>query len=179
MKRIMIIGSCGAGKSTLAKQIHAILGLELIHLDQAYWKAGWVEPSKEEWKEKLAVLLEKDRWIMDGNYGGTMEMRLEKADTVVFLDRSRWVCLYRVFKRIWTYQGQSRPDMAAHCPERFNWPFIKYVYHFQDKKRPGILKRLEKYKDSIEVIRLQSNKEQEQFLKRLAQRKMENHAHLS
>lgn len=76
----MIIGCCGAGKSTLARKLHAVAGLELIHLDRQYWKSGWIETEPEEWGEKVAGLVAKPNWIIDGNYGGTMDIRIKRAD---------------------------------------------------------------------------------------------------
>jgi adenylate kinase family enzyme len=112
MKKIVIIGSGGAGKSTLATQLGEMLNLEIIHLDKLYWQAGWVEPLKDEWKKTVEDLLKRDSWIMDGNFGGTIEMRLKACDTAIFLDFPRTVCLYRVIKRRLTYRNTSRPDMA-------------------------------------------------------------------
>src|SRR5688572_4725457 len=97
MRRVLIIGSAGAGKSTLAQQLGAIVGLPVIHLDAHYWNAGWKETPQEEWKQRVAELLRRDAWIMDGNYGSTLRERVEAADTVILLDLSRVRCLYRVF----------------------------------------------------------------------------------
>lgn len=75
MKRILIFGNCGAGKTTLAYQIQELTGLELIHLDQEYWQAGWVETDRFDWRNKVEQLATKNRWIMDGNYRGTFDIR--------------------------------------------------------------------------------------------------------
>ena len=98
MKRIMVIGCCGAGKSTLSFQIHAITAIPLYHLDKIFWKKGWQECEREEWISKNQALIKKDCWIIDGNYGSTMDMRLERADTVVYVDRPTITCLSRVIK---------------------------------------------------------------------------------
>jgi adenylate kinase family enzyme len=84
MKRIAIIGSCGAGKSTLARQMGTILGLEVIHLDSFFWKPGWVETPRVEWRSTVENLVKRETWIIDGNYGSTFDIRLEAADTIVF-----------------------------------------------------------------------------------------------
>src|SRR5690349_3028678 len=86
MKKILVIGSGGAGKSTFAKQLSAILHLEVLHLDALYWQAGWVETPKPEWKQRVTELLAGDAWIMDGNYSGTLDIRMQACDTVIFLD---------------------------------------------------------------------------------------------
>jgi adenylate kinase family enzyme len=118
VKKILIIGSGGAGKSTLACELGTILGLEVIHLDAWYWNPGWVETPKAEWQNIIQDLTLRESWIMDGNYGGTLDVRLSVADTVIFLDFPRLLCLSRVIKRRFIYAGQSRPDMASDCPER-------------------------------------------------------------
>lgn len=165
MKKIIIIGSSGAGKSTLALKLQQITGLELIHLDQQYWEAGWVEPAKSTWKAKVKMLTEKESWIIDGNYGGTMDIRIEAADTIIYLDRSRWVCLYRVFKRIIQNYGKTRYDMAQGCPERFNWEFIQYVFFFNNKRKPGILRKLQNLQSHQQLYIFRSDKAIKKFLR--------------
>lgn len=167
MKKIIIIGNSGAGKSTLACKLQQITGLELVHLDQQYWEAGWVEPEKQVWEEKVKMLIQKTTWIMDGNYGGTMDIRLKAADTIIFLDRSRWVCLYRVLKRIIRHYGKTRPDMTQGCPERLDWEFIHYVFFFNNKKKPGILRRLQNLQPHQQLYVFRSDKAIKQFLRSL------------
>src|SRR5580765_7184882 len=94
MKRILVIGSGGAGKSTFAKRLGEILKIEVIHLDSLYWKPGWIEPPKPEWKKTIERLLTRDFWVMDGNYSGTLDVRFEACDTVIFLDIARMICLW-------------------------------------------------------------------------------------
>ncbi|PPK88506.1 adenylate kinase family enzyme [Neolewinella xylanilytica] len=163
-QRILIIGSGGAGKSTLAGQLHALTGIEVIHLDQHYWQPDWVETEKREWEEKVAALAARDSWIMDGNYGGTLDLRIERADTVIFLDRSRWRCLYRVMKRLAISYGRTRADMAAGCRERFDWAFVTYVYGYTRTRRPAILSKLEGIHPQKTVVRLRSDREVSTYL---------------
>ena len=89
----------GAGKSTFSRALSAKTGLPVIHLDVHFWKPGWVEPSEDEWREKERGLLAGEEWIADGNYTATLDYRLERADTVVFLDTSWWICAQRAFVR--------------------------------------------------------------------------------
>jgi adenylate kinase family enzyme len=127
MQRILIIGPCGAGKSTLAMQLGPRLDLPVYHMDQLNWKPGWVESSKDEIRNKLAEVTAQKHWIIDGTYGGTLPERLARADTVLYLDYPIRLCVMRLMKRIWTYRGRSRPDMAEGCPERFDLPFFFYL----------------------------------------------------
>ncbi len=165
MKKIVVIGSCGAGKSTFSRRLHSITGLELIHLDKCYWRPNWTETSRDEWREKVGELVKGVSWIIDGNFGDTMEMRIAACDTVIFLDIPRRICLWRVLKRIALYKKNGRPDMADGCEERFDWEFIKYVWRFQKDKIPTLKQRLEKFAHSKKIIRLKSRGDFEIFFK--------------
>jgi adenylate kinase family enzyme len=102
--RVIVTGMPGSGKSTFSRALSARTGLPLIHLDLHYWKPGWVRPSDDEWRVKQRSLLAGDGWIADGNYHETLDLRLERADTVVVLDTPWWVCAARAFVR-----GVRRP----------------------------------------------------------------------
>lgn len=97
--RVVVTGLTGAGKSTFSKGLSAKTGVPLIHLDLHFWKPGWVAPSDDDWREKQRDLLAGDAWIVDGNYHATLALRLERADTVVFLDTPWWTCAWRAFVR--------------------------------------------------------------------------------
>jgi len=163
--KIMVIGCCGAGKSTLARHLGKKLNLPVIHLDQQYFSANWTEPSAEEWAPKVQALASGDQWIIDGNYGGTMDIRLKKVDTIVFLHFSRWLCLYRVLKRIVKYHGKVRPDMQADCRERFDLSFLHYVLMFNTIKAPRIIKQLKNLPPEKQVFQINSPKALEKWLK--------------
>ena len=160
----MIIGCGGSGKSTLAKHIQQRTGLELIHLDQVFWKPGWVNDPKEVWIEKNKNLLEKESWIMDGNYGSTMDMRMKKSDTIIFMDTPTWLRLYRVLKRGIIYYGKSRPDMPRDCPERLSIEFLHYILFYNKTRRPGILGKLKERKKGQQVYIFKKQVEINNFL---------------
>lgn len=136
MRRIMVIGPCGAGKSTASAIISDRLSLPLYHLDKLHWKAGWVEGSREQLRAELAPILAQDRWLIDGNYGSTMAQRLAHADQVLYLDYSIPLCFWRALKRVWKYRGRARPDMADGCPERFDLNFFLYIAMWNWNARP-------------------------------------------
>lgn len=98
-QRIIVTGLAGSGKSTLSIALAAITGLPVIHLDLQFWEPGWVAPSETEWRERQLSVLAGDAWIADGNYHETLDLRLERADTVVFLDLPWWLCARRAVLR--------------------------------------------------------------------------------
>lgn len=124
--RIAIVGSSGSGKSTLARRIAAETGHPLIYLDYEHWSAGWTHPSKEEWRAMNEAFVRGARWIIDGNYGGTMELRYRAADLVIFLDVPRMECIRRVLRR----RGLKRPDMKDEVEESplFSLEFLRFLW---------------------------------------------------
>lgn len=145
MQKVAIIGSCGAGKSTLAVNLGKKLNLPVIHLDAYYWQSGWQETDASQWLEIQQELIKGNSWIIDGNYGNTMGIRLAAADTVIWLDFNRYLCLWRVCKRYLKYPGKTRPDMGVNCPERLNRDFIQYVWNFPRVHRSKIIDKLANY----------------------------------
>ncbi|HEY9401229.1 MAG TPA: DNA topology modulation protein [Pyrinomonadaceae bacterium] len=168
MRKILVIGSGGAGKSTFARRLGQLLDIEVIHLDSLYWKSGWVETPKAEWAETVAELARRDAWIMDGNYSGTLDLRVEACDTLIFLDMPRLVCLWRVLKRLIVYHRRTRPDMAAGCDEKLTLEFILWVWNYPRTRRPKILKRMRENAGSKQMLRLRSPGEAEKFLAALS-----------
>lgn len=167
MKKVLIIGSSGAGKSTFSRRLSEKTGLPVIHLDVLFWKPNWVESDKEEWKKNLENAMTGESWIMDGNFSGTIPMRLEKCDTVIFLDMPRVLCVYRILKRLVTYRKGTRPDMAEGCDEKFDWQFLKWVWHYPNRSKPKVEKMLAEYQNTKTIFRLKSKKEVERFFSRL------------
>jgi adenylate kinase family enzyme len=171
MKKVLIIGSGGAGKSTLAARLGEVTGIEVIHLDKIHWKPNWTSPPKDEWRKTVKAELKKDEWIMDGNFGGTMEMRLAACDTVIYLDFPRTICLYRALKRAVKYYNKTRPDMGEGCNERIDFEFLHWVWNFPKTTKPKIEERLKRFESEKTTIRLHSKREVEKFFRNL--KKME------
>ena len=163
----MIIGCSGAGKSTFAKRLQALTQLPLVHLDQRYWLPNWQEPDKASWRAQIQALSDQEKWIMDGNYGGTMDIRLPRADTVIYLDYPTWRCLWRITKRIIHYHGEVRPDMPSGCRERFDLNFYHYVATYNLKRRPVLLQRLQALDKDVQVIYLRNDGEAANLLCKL------------
>ena len=164
MKRVLVIGPGGAGKSTFARQLGNALNLDVNHLDTTYWRSGWTKPSEDEWLQTVNRLVSGDSWILDGNFGGTLELRLKHCDTVVFLDMSRLLCLWRIVKRRLFYRNRSRPDMAEGCHEKLDLDFILWVWNYSRRSRPRVVKLLREQCDGKEIVWLRSRREVRNFL---------------
>jgi adenylate kinase family enzyme len=167
-QRILIVGCGGAGKSTLAQQIGERLSLPVVHLDSIYWSPGWVETEKEAWLARLQEELSRPQWVMDGNYGATLEERLKHADALIYLDYPRWICLYRVVSRYIKHRGKTRPDMGPECPEQLDWVFLKWIWGYNKTRRPALLAKLDGTTGSTQIIRLQRPREAADFLTAIA-----------
>lgn len=163
-RRILIIGPGGAGKSTLAARLGRALALPVIHLDAEYWSSGWTPTPKDEWGARVGAMLERDAWIMDGNYGGTLMQRLAACDTVIFLDFPRRIYIRRVIARWLQHRGRSRPDMAPECPERLSMEFLVWLWRYRRTRRPEILARLAALSPDQRAIVLTSPREVERFV---------------
>lgn len=166
MQRLLIIGSPGAGKSTLAAEAARRTGLPLIHLDQLHWKPGWVESGQEEFDSKVREAIAGPRWIIEGNYGRTLPLRLTRADTVVDLDLPRWQCVLGIVRRVIAHRGRTRSDMTPGCPERLTWEFLLYTIRFPQDGRSRIERTLRDF--AGRRITLRSRREMRRFLADLA-----------
>lgn len=166
MERILIIGCGGSGKSTLARKLGELLELPVVHLDHLCWLPGWVKRDRAEFDELLARELEKDRWIIDGNFNRTILARLAKCDTVIYLDFNRVTCLLGVLKRTVTNRGKTRPDMGEGCPERLDPEFLKWVWNFNKLNREryyGLLNDAQ----GVETVVLKNRRMVRRFLKQV------------
>ncbi|MBT5859066.1 MAG: hypothetical protein HOH88_04275 [Flavobacteriales bacterium] len=167
MQKVLVIGCCGAGKSTFSKKLQSILNVGLIHLDQYYHKPNWEEPKKEEWERIVNNLIKKPSWIKDGTYIESLDIRIEKCDTLIYLDYSILKCFFRVVKSIFTDYGKKRSDMAPGCKEEFDLEFLKYVLTFNFKNRNNILKRLKVLNENKQLYIFKNDKQADKFLKQV------------
>ncbi|WP_328850344.1 AAA family ATPase [Micromonospora globbae] len=168
MRRILVVGSAGAGKTTLAREIARRLDLPVIHLDGHYWRPGWTPPDETEWRESVARLVARPAWVMDGNYGGSLDLRLPRADLLVFCDLPRLLCLRRVLRRRWAHRAARgtvpRPDLPAGCPERVDFEFLRYVWRYPRRSRPRLLAAVASSVPALPVVRLRTTAEVRRFV---------------
>lgn len=162
MKKIIIIGSPGAGKSVFSKKLSEITKIPLYHIDMLYYNADGTHISREELKEKFEEIFNEEKWIIDGNYQKTIEMRLKECDTAILLDFPTEVCIEGAKSRI----GKKREDMPW-IEKCFDETFKETIINFKKEKSPQIYEMLNKYKEGREIIILKSREEADDFIEKV------------
>ncbi|MCJ7694280.1 MAG: DNA topology modulation protein [Anaerolineaceae bacterium] len=160
----MIIGCGGSGKSTLAAKLGVCLTLPVFHLDKYFWNPGWVQTPRPEWNTFQEDLIKQPSWIIDGNYGSSLDLRISAADTIIFLDLPTLACLWNVVKRFLKYRGTSRPDMCEGCSEALDGEFVAWILKYRKKERPQVLSKLAQAEQTKKVVVLSSFKAMDEFL---------------
>jgi adenylate kinase family enzyme len=169
MRRIAVIGCPGAGKSTFALRLSARLGIAVVHLDRLhYFPPGTPPPPVQEWVRREQEVLQGEAWIADGNYPPTQHVRLEAADTVILLDFPRALCLRRALGRMLTGRWtKDPPDLPPGRRRRLDVALLHYIWRFPRDERPAMLQRLRAVEQRALVVRLSSDHQAEEFLRRL------------
>lgn len=170
MNKVVIIGSAGAGKSTLARQLSNSLNIEVLHLDRFFWGPGWKEKSLE---ERIAIqheLMQRDRWIIEGTYLSSSDERLKAADTIIFLDIPVPTCLWRVIKRRVQDHNKTRPDLPEGCTEKLHWTYLLKVLVFPLRGRRLYFEKKAELEQTQNICfyRLTSRKRVVEFLHNVA-----------
>ncbi|MGA9289713.1 MAG: topology modulation protein [Anaerobacillus sp.] len=146
MNRIIVMGvSAGAGKSTFAKKLGDLLDLRVYHLDSLFWKPGWQEATLEEFRASQETVAANSSWIIEGNYSSSFDIRAPRADTLIYLEIPRLVCIYRVLKRWFTHIGQTRSDMGSGCKEKMEWSFLKFIWTTYYPRKQKMKKRFAQF----------------------------------
>jgi adenylate kinase family enzyme len=140
MQRVLVMGSSGSGKSTFARRLSEITGIPFVSLDALFWKPGWVESDKAEFRERVTEAARQPRWIMDGNYTSHLvELRRDVSDTLIWFDLPRRTCMLGIVTRIARSYGRVRPEMGEGCPEKIDIKFLRYVWTYRLQQRPKLL----------------------------------------
>ena len=162
MRKVVVIGNNGTGKSVSAVKLGKKLNLPVIHLDTYFHKPGWTKVSNEEWDKIHGEFIKGKEWIMDGTYKRTLDKRINAADTVIFLDFPKWLAFYRMVRRRILNRNSRRPDMPEFLTERLSMILLRKNLTFSKKR---IYQILQKYNDTKVIIILKNNKEVDRFLK--------------
>lgn len=162
MQKVIVIGCPGSGKSTFSRALHAATGLPLYPLDRMYWNADGTRVPKAVFLRRLQQALEKEAWIIDGNYSSTMELRMQFCDTVFFLDYPLEVCLEGIRAR----KGKERPDMPAILPEDDDRKFVEFIKSYNTGTRPEVMELLRKYAGKQTIV-FKSREEANRFLSQM------------
>ncbi len=161
MNRIIVIGSPGSGKSVFSRKLGEVTGLPVIHLDNLWWKPDRTTVTREEFDEKLAAVLKEDRWIIDGDYRRTLEVRMKRCDTVIFLDYPLEVCLQGISERILA----PREDLPW-VEEEIDPELLQRVRDYRQERRPKVRELLAKYREK-QIVILKSRQEADRWLKEI------------
>ena len=164
MKRVLIIGNSGGGKSTLARHLGDKLDLPVIHLDVLFWKPGWVESEDAEFRMEMAEVLQQQAWVCDGDFGSSMDLRAPLADTIVWIDQPPLLCLMRAVWRMLKYRHGDRPDMAEGCGETVDFQFYSYIWSWNRNRRARFKASLGTHGAQAHVVQLRSDQEIVAFL---------------
>lgn len=160
MKKVIVVGCSGSGKSVFSRSFAKLSGLPLHHLDNIWWLEDGTNVSREEFDSQLGGILEREEWIIDGNYRRTMEKRIEACDTVIFFDLPVEICIEGIRER----KGKDRPDMPwKGALEDGDAEFMEYIRGYNEIQRPYVLDLLGRYSDK-NIIVFKSRDDADKFL---------------
>jgi len=166
MKRIAVIGCGGSGKSTIARQLGALLDLPITHLDAIFYDHDWNPLPQNEFAARQHKLVSRERWLIEGNYASTLHIRLAAADTVIFLDLPAITCLWGIAQRRCRYRGGQHHQDGVF--DRIGWSFVKYIAGYRTAMKPKMLTLIAKHGPRARLIVLRSRKHANRFLAQLA-----------
>ena len=154
MDRIAIMGCGGSGKSHLARLLGSMLGITPVHLDSLYYDGDWKPQDMEKFAELQCELVTGSRWIIDGNYASSLPIRLQRADTVIFLDLPGWTCLWGILQRRLRHGAGQYQAIGVY--DRITWDFIRYVISYRRKMAPRVRTLISDHAGDAQVVTLRS-----------------------
>lgn len=162
MDRVAIIGCGGGGKSWLARELGVMLGIRPVHMDGMYYDQDWQPLAKEPFAALQRELVAAPRWVIDGNYASTLPIRLEVADTVIFLDLPAWACLWGITQRRLRHHGGQHAATGVY--DRVTWDFIRYIASYRRQMAPRVRELISSHADDAQVVVLRSRRGVRRFL---------------
>ncbi|WP_345563222.1 topology modulation protein [Nonomuraea rosea] len=171
MNRVVIVGVCGSGKSYVARELGRLLEAPVTHLDATYYDDDWNPLPQREFAAAQRELVAGARWIIDGNYNGSLEIRLRACDTVVMMDVSTWTALRGLFSR------QARHGAGQHASgvyNRINWTVISYVLGYRRRMRPRVLAKIREFAAGKDVVFLTGRARTRRWLEEVAGERSES-----
>lgn len=162
MKRAVVIGCSGSGKSVFSRKLRDVTGLSLYYLDMIWHKPDGTNISREEFDEKLRSIMSRDSWIIDGNYQRTLETRIKACDTVFLFDLPTETCIEGALSRI----GKKREDMPWFENE-LDPQFRQWIESFRENQLPEIYRLLEKYKNGRQIVIFRTREQSDKFIEKL------------
>jgi adenylate kinase family enzyme len=166
MRRVVVTGPAGAGKSRLARELGALLGIRVLHLDELYWRPGWVRTPEDEWKAAQRRELASDAWIVESQYDDILPDWLDAADTIVFVDASPIRCLWRVTRRRLDAQpGTGVPSGSDPAPaHRALWKFLANQWHYRRRVRRELIADLARRREPQRIVVVRRGADLQRFL---------------
>ena len=167
-ERVLVIGCSGGGKSTLSRRLAEHFHLEYLSIDRdVRWLPGWQERDRAARQKILEALVARERWVVDGSNPSTFDLRVPRADLVIWVRMPRLVCLFGVVRRVWRYHGTVRPEMADGCPEPLpDRTFLDYIWNFEKNSAPVFVRELEQHGNGVALVTLRSRKDTHRLLAR-------------
>ena len=162
MNRIAIIGCGGSGKSHLARELGAALGIPVAHLDALYYDHQWHPLTNDRFAELQRELAAQTQWVADGNYASTLPIRLAAADTVIFLDPTAWACLWGILQRRLRHGAGQHATIGVY--DRITWSFIRYILGYRRSMRPRVQRLLDQHARHADVVVLRSRRAARRYL---------------
>jgi len=165
MRRIIVVGSQGSGKTNLALKLGRKLWLPVVHLDVLYWRPGWKASDTASFRVHVTDAIAGDEWIVDGSFSGlAFDLTLARAETLVVIDRPRWLCQWRILLRSAFDRDRSRPDLPEGCPEQFDWKLMREAWRYDTERAPVIEAERVRYGADVPVVRLRNDRDIQDFL---------------
>lgn len=167
MNRIIIIGAPGAGKTVLSNYLGEKLNIPIYHLDQLFWNSNWIIKCPNEIEKIHDEIFNNERWVIDGYYQDTFYIRVNQSDTVIYLDYSRYRCLFRILCRKLKHIYRPRIDLAEGCEDKFTKSFFNLVWNFRKRQGKQIAEVLTRT-ENVSIYVFHNPHETKQFLKKMA-----------